>query len=141
MEVFQKEIFLCIVMRYYFPGVRVEQQGLTQFSCLQDLNKGFNGLFIMTCQEFRQQFMINMETIQEVVNMYWVPVDKKKMSMDNKENEPQESTRERLRNGRNKLHIGKKTIRTSIHLRNILEQSIAWQAPLYVSFIDFKKSL
>lgn len=94
----------------------------------------------MTCQEFRQQFMINMETIQEVIKMYWVPKDKKKISMDNKENEPQELTRERLRNGQNKLHIGKRNIITSIHLRNILEQSIECQVPLYVSFIGFIKA-
>lgn len=56
--------------------------------------------------------------------MFWVPIDKKKMGMDNKENESQKSTRERLRNGQNNLQIGKKNIRESIHLRNILEQSI-----------------
>lgn len=39
--------------------------------------------------------MVNIEAIQEVVKMYWVPIDKKKMSMDNKENESQKSTRER----------------------------------------------
>lgn len=62
---------------------------------MQDLKKGFVGLLTRTCQEFRQEFVVNIEAIQEVVKMYWVPIDKKKMSMDNKENESQKSTRER----------------------------------------------
>ena len=42
---------------------------------------------------------------------------------------------------RNKLVSGGERIHISdIHLRNIIEQSIEWNAPLCIGFIDFKKA-